>query len=119
MYLLVFDIYTTKNKKYLKENIMEDTFNTFDFVIDEDDNIMLIMYEREGEPLKSVIKINREERSINFYRNDYDKIELEGIEDDILDRLEDEEKLSVAELSIEEDPEDTIIVYSYDADIVR
>jgi len=94
-------------------------FDTFDFLINEEDEIMLLLYEREGEPSSAPhIEINTEEKSALLYRNDTDVLELEGIEDNILDSIQDADKLLICELSKEEDKNgDNAIIYAYEAEI--
>ena len=46
-----------------------------------------------------------------------DSVELSDIPDDIIDALEETDKLLVCELSMTEDEKDTQIVYAYEAEI--
>lgn len=90
---------------------------TFDFLINDEDEAMLLLYVRENEPKSSSIHINFENKSATLHRNDTDIVELSGIPDEVLDSLEEADKLLVCELSIEENDEDTQIVYAYEAEI--
>ena len=94
-------------------------FDTFDFLINEEDEIMLLLYERDGEPSSAPhIEFNSDEKSALLYRNDTDVLELEGIEDNILDSIQDADKLLICELSKEEDKNgDNAIIYAYEAEI--
>ena len=98
---------------------MDEQFDTFDFLVNDEDEVMLLLYEREGEPSSSPrIEFIVEEKSAFLYRNDDDILELNDIEDDILDSLQDEDKLLICELSRETDKDgDNAIVRAYEADI--
>lgn len=92
-------------------------FETYDFLINDEDEAMLLLYVRPGEPKESTIDINREERSGILHRNAEDDIVLQDIPAEVIDSLTDADKLLVCEMSIEEKEEDTQIVYAYEAEI--
>ena len=98
---------------------MAETFDTFDFMINDEDEVMLLLYEREGEPSSTPrIEFDIEAKTALLYRNDNDVLELENIDDNVLDSLQDEDKLMVCELSREQDEDgDNAIRYVYEADI--
>lgn len=98
---------------------MAETFDTFDFLINDEDEVMLLLYEREGEPATTPhIEFDAEEKSALLYRNDNDVIELADIEAQVFDSLQDADKLLVCELSRDEDTDgDNAIRYAYEADI--
>lgn len=98
---------------------MEDEFNSFDFIINDEGEVMLLLYEREGEPSDSKLVADYDENTIYIYRNEDDHIELMDIEDDIMSALKKQKDILICELSIEEDEDDTKIVYSYEAEIVK
>lgn len=100
-----------------QEEIM-DEFETFDFIINEEDEVMLLLYEQNSEPQNPRIEIDLNEKSAVLIRNENDEIFLDGISDEVIDSLQDEDKLMVCELSKEENEDDTKIVYAYEADIV-
>ena len=100
-----------------QEEIM-DEFETFDFIINEEDEVMLLLYEQDSEPQNPRIEIDLNEKSAVLIRNENDEIFLDGISDEVIDSLQDEDKLMVCELSKEENEDDTKIVYAYEADIV-
>jgi hypothetical protein len=95
----------------------EDTFDTYDFLINEEDETMLLLYVREGAPENPSIAIDTENKSAILTRNNDDTISLDAIPDDVLDSLQDADKLLVCELSIEDSDEQTKIVYAYEAEI--
>ena len=90
---------------------------TYDFLINDEDEAMLLLYVREGEPQNPVIEIDQAGKSAVLHRRPGEDISLEGIPDDVLDSMADADKLLVCELSIEDDEKDTRIVYAYEAEI--
>ena len=92
-------------------------FDTYDFLINDEDEVMLLIYTREGEPKDSRIEINMEEKSAVLARNESDVFSLSGIPDEVLDALQDADKLLVCELNLAEDEKDSQIVYAYEAEI--
>lgn len=98
---------------------MEDEFNSFDFVINDEGEVMLLLYEREDEPKDSKVIVNYNESSISLYRNEDDQIELMEIEEDIMQALKKQAEILVCELSIEDVEDDTTIVHSYSAEIIK
>ncbi len=96
----------------------ENELNTYDFVVNDEDEVMLLLHAQDSEPHNARIEIDMEEKSAVLVRNENDEILLEGIDDNILDSLQDEDKLLVCELKIGEKDEDTQIAYAYEADLV-
>ena len=94
-----------------------DDIETYDFLINDEDEAMLLLYVREGEPQNPTIELDRDNKSAILHRRADDEISLEGIPDDVLDSMTDADKLLFCELSIEEDEKDTKIVYAYEAEI--
>ncbi len=92
-------------------------FETYDFLINDEDEAMLLLYVREGEPKDAVIDINHNNKSALLHRRPGEDITLDEIPDDVLDSLAEADKLLVCELSIEDKDEDTQIVYAYEAEI--
>ncbi len=98
----------------------EKDFETFDFLINDEDEVMLLLYQREGEPENPHIEIDVEEKAALLYRNDNDILELNDISDDVLDSLQDADKLLVCELSRDNNNDEEgneEIVYAYEAEI--
>ena len=91
--------------------------NSYDFIINDEDEVMLLLYARSGTPKDAVIAINRGEHKAVLHRNEQDNLVMEGIEEEVLDSLEDADTLLVCELSNEENDADTKIVNAYEADI--
>ena len=91
--------------------------NNFDFIINDEDEVMLLIYAREGTPQNAVIDINTSDKTGILHRNGNDSITLQDIPDDVIDSLQGADTLLVCELSVEEKEEDTKIVNAYEADI--
>ena len=76
-----------------------DKFDAFDFIINEEDEVMLLLYAREGEAKDAVIEIDAGNRSAVLYRNEEDGVVIDRIPDDAFDSLQDADSLMVCELS--------------------
>lgn len=98
---------------------MTETFDTFDFLINEEDEVMLLLYERDNEPCATPhIEFNIEDKSALLYRNNDDILDLKDIDPSIFDSIQDADKLLICELSREEDSEgDNAVIRAYEADI--
>ncbi len=94
-----------------------ENFETYDFLINDEDEAMLLLYVREGEPENASLELNLQERSAVLHRNTTDEISLSDIPEDVLDSLQDADKILVCELSIEADEKDTRIIHAYEAEI--
>jgi len=94
-------------------------FDTFDFLINDEDEVMLLLYEREGEPSTTPhIEFDFEEKAALLYRNENDILELTDIEANIFDSIQDADKLLICEITKDEDEDgDNAIRYAYEADI--
>lgn len=95
----------------------EDEFKTYDFLINDEDEAMLLLYARDGAPENPSIEINPEDGTAVLTRNPEDSVSLEDIPDEVLDSLQEADKLLVCELSLDDDEKDTQIVYAYEAEI--
>lgn len=91
---------------------------TYDFVVNDEDEVMLLLYAGELAPATETrIVLDAENHSAELFRNDDESIVLEAIPDEIFDSLIDADKLLVCELSKTENEDDSRIVYAYEADI--
>ena len=95
----------------------EDEFKTYDFLINDEDEAMLLLYARDGAPENPSIEINPEDGTAVLTRNPEDSVSLEDIPDEVLDSLQEADKLLVCELILDDDEKDTQIVYAYEAEI--
>ena len=96
---------------------MDEDSNIYDFLINDEDEAMLLLYVRDSVPENPSINIDFENETAVLSRNETDSVELSDIPDDIIDALEETDKLLVCELSMTEDEKDTQIVYAYEAEI--
>lgn len=94
-----------------------ENFDTFDFLINEEDEVMLLLYQREGEPQDTHIEMDEETKTAILFRTPDDTIVLNDISEEVFDSLKDADKLLVCELSRTEKEEEAEIVYAYEADI--
>lgn len=95
----------------------KDKYKTYDFLINDEDEALLLLYARESEPEKPNIEINIDNNSAILFRNSEDSVFLSGISDEIIDSLQDADKLLICEISPGEKEKDTQIVRAYEADI--
>lgn len=97
-------------------------FDTFDFLITDQGDVMLILFARETEPHpRPVIRLNPTAHLVEFYRTDTEAMTLEGVSDDVFKSLEGEETLLICEINPKdsENPEEAEIVYAYEAEIAE
>ncbi|MBQ8671204.1 MAG: hypothetical protein IJ525_01650 [Alphaproteobacteria bacterium] len=92
--------------------------NTFDFMISEDNEVMLVIYARETEPVGPAVRLIAKEQVVELYRNGADALTLQEVGAEIFNNLHDKEKLLVCEIAPTDNPDETEIVYAYEATIV-
>lgn len=90
---------------------------TYDFIVNDEDEVMLLLYARETKPENARVKLNIDERSAELTRNALESIILEDIPVDVFDSLTDADKLLVCEITDTERDEDSKLIYAYEADI--
>lgn len=98
---------------------MTDDFNTFDFLINDDNEVMLLLYAQENEPQDAYFHFDYTKNVAIFIRNESNKIFLSDIPEDVLERCRVSKKILVCELSKTEKEEDTEIVYAYEANVIE
>ena len=79
----------------------------YDFIINEDDEIMLLLYARASKPQNPSFEIDKDGKQAVLYRSKDDGITINDISDEVLDILYDMDKLLVCELSEEENEDET------------
>ena len=92
--------------------------NTYDFLINEDDEVMLLLYAKDSSISDPQIIINEQSSTGVLYRNKNDGVEIKDIPEDVLDILLGQEKLLVCELSFEDNDDDTKIANAYEATVL-
>lgn len=95
----------------------KDNSNFYDFIISEDDEIMLLLYARDSKPQNPRIEVNLDNKSATLYRSENDGVSIEDISDEILDILYETDKLLICELSNTDNEDDTQIVNAYEAEV--
>ncbi len=93
--------------------------NTFDFLISDANEVMLILYARDLAPEEPLVRLNPEQKNVELYRRKNDAFTLEKVDDDVFEILKNEEKLLICEILPTDNPEETEIVYTYEAPIVE
>ena len=93
--------------------------NKYDFLISDENEVMLLLYARDIAPEEPVVRLNPEQKTIELYRRRDDAFTLENIEDQIFTLLQNEEKLLVCEIYPTANPDETEIVYTYEATIIE
>lgn len=96
---------------------MEKQFDAYDFIVNEEDEVMLLLYARDSEPKDAVFEIDTENMSAVLHRNENDGIMIDELPADVFDSLQDADSLLVCELKPTDNEDDTEIVYAYEADI--
>ena len=95
---------------------MSANHDTYDFLIN-DDELLLLTYAREKQPENPSIEIDEENFCATLYRSQNDGINIKDISEDVMDILTESKTLLVCEMSMEENDDDTKIVYAYEADV--
>ncbi len=90
---------------------------TYDFVVNDEDEVMLLLYAGDTMPENPKVVLDVENNSAELIRNENETIVLDAVPADIFDSLADADKLLVCELSNTEKEEDSKIVYAYEAEI--
>ncbi len=94
-----------------------ENLDMYDFLINDEDEAMLLLYVRDGEPKNPTINVDMDAKTAVLKRNDDDVLSLQGIPENVIDSMQEADKLLVCELSREEDDKDSKIVFAYEADI--
>lgn len=93
--------------------------DTFDFLISDEDEIMLILHARDIPPEQPAVRLNPEDKTIELYRRIDDAFTLENVEDEVFEVLKNEAELLVCEILPIEETDETEIVYTYNALIIE
>lgn len=94
-------------------------YNIFDFMVTENNDVMLLLYARDSAPNNPGVILDAENHSVELHRNDDDIVTLSGVEDEIFDNLTDEATLLVCEIAPTENEEENEIIYTYEAEIAE
>ncbi len=91
----------------------------YDFLINEEEETMLLIYERDGEPQTPKFEFSQASGEAVLYRNNDDEIVLSDVPADVIDSLVDADSLLVCELTQVDNEEDTEVAFAYEADILN
>ena len=95
----------------------ENKFNTYDFIINDDDEVMLLIYAQSGVPTNPSLEVDAENNRAILHRATNNGIRIDDLPENITEILYDTDKILVCELSAEENEDDTKIKNAYEADI--
>ena len=95
-----------------------ENFNLYDFLINDEDEVMLLLYSRTSKPINPSFEIDTDNKSATLIRNEEDSIILNEIPEEIIDALADADSILVCELSHDSEEKDIHIVHSYEAEII-
>lgn len=93
--------------------------DTYDFLISEENEVMLILSSRNSAPENPAVRLDAENHLIELYRNTEDAVTLQYVDSDVFTNLAEDESLLVCEIQPTDDPDETEIVYVYHAVIVE
>lgn len=95
----------------------ENNFNTYEFIINDDDEIMLLLYSQNGHPESPILEIEAKERKGFLYRSKGSGLAIEDITEDDLDILCLSDKILVCEISTDKNEDDVKITNAYECAI--
>lgn len=98
---------------------MSDNKPVYDFLITDENEVMLVMYARDSAPDAPAARLVPDGHSIEIYRNSHDAVTLQYVDSDVFKSLEGKEFILVCETAPTDDPEETEIVYAYEAPVVE
>ena len=90
--------------------------NIFDFLVNNEGEILLLLNQRDGEPKNSYISLNKKENSALLYRNEDDELLLKNIPEDVFIGLSEIDSLLICELENKKQKE-VEISQAYEVDI--
>lgn len=93
--------------------------STYDFIISDENEVMLILYSRDSAPENPAVSLDPENHIIELYRNNNDAVFLQYVDSDVFTNLAEESELLVCEIQPTDDPDETEIVYTYHAAIIE
>ncbi len=109
-------VYNNANIHRKDITMNKDKFDSYDFLINEDDEVMLLLYAKESKPEDAYMVVDFDNKSAELYRNANDCVVINDISEDILSALQLEDSILVCELSRDEGKEPKMI-YAYEAQI--
>lgn len=92
--------------------------NTFDFMISEENEVMLVIYARDIAPEDPIAHLDPEHKTVELYRRKNDAFTLENVDEEVFELLKKEDNLLVCEILPTDNPDETEIIYTYEATLV-
>lgn len=90
-------------------------FDGFEFIITEEDDVLLVIYARSTNPENPAIELVPNKKQAMLYRNPADTVLLENVADDVFENLKEETALLVAEVIPTNNPLEHEIKQVYNA----
>ena len=91
--------------------------DTFDFLISDEDEMMLLLHAHQTPPENPTAKLYPQNHIIEIYRRPDDALTLEEVDDRVFQKLQGMKVLLVCETSAIENEDETEIIYAYEAKI--
>ena len=93
----------------------DDLHQVFDFITAEDGDLMLLIYKMDGEPKSPAYEVDKNEKSIWLHRSENNSVELQDINEEILNKLLNINKILVCEMNMPSGLENSEPEYIYEA----
>lgn len=99
---------------------MTDTdFNSYDFMINSDNEVMLLLYAQQLPPQDPLLEIDEETFSATLYRDNQTTLPLCDVPEEVITALQEMDNILICELNKTKNAEDTKIVHTYEAKIAN
>ena len=94
-------------------------FDGFEFIVTEENDVMLVIYARSGNPENPTIKINELAKQVILQRNPSDIVTLEYVSDNVLEILNEDDVLLITEVVPTNNPLEQEVKQVYNAIILH
>ena len=91
----------------------------YNFLISDENEVLLVLYARDIAPEQPAARLNPEQQIIELYRRKDDAFTLENVENEVFESLKDADNLLVCEILPTANSDETEIVYTYEAPLVK
>lgn len=92
---------------------------SYDFIISDEGEVILILHARDTTPENPAVHLVTEEHEVQIYRNKQDALTLKYVDSDVFNNLIEEESLLICEVKPTSNPDETEIIYTYEAPIIE
>lgn len=92
--------------------------DTFDFLISDENEVLLILTARDTPPDIPAVRLKAAEHTIELYRHVGDSFLLRPVDDRVFMLLSGASSLLVCEILPTDNPDETEIKYTYEAEII-